>query len=298
MSFDGFLVVDKPGGMTSRDVVNRALSWFPRKARLGHAGTLDPLATGVLVIGVGQATRLIDFVQRMPKVYTTTIVFGATSDTDDADGTLTPSDSQPAFDEARLSDALATFVGDITQTPPAYSAAKIDGHRAHALARQGKPVDLSQRTVTVSKIDLNRFELPEVDLEIACGKGTYIRSMARDLGQLLGCGGYVKTLRRTRIGPYTAESGLPFGSDKHTARNALRPMHEAVAGMPLFHFDEPAADRVRHGSTVKIDGLAEDPVGEVVVLTEDGRMLAIGAVRASIFYPDKVMQELEPKKAL
>src|SRR5438105_1078430 len=193
---NGLLVIDKPSGMTSRDVVNRVQRWFPRKTKLGHTGTLDPLATGVLVVCVGNATRLAEYVQRMPKTYSATIVLGARSDTDDADGTVTPAPGIAAPPLRQLRDALGAFVGTIAQVPPQFSAAKVTGRRAYALARRGKDVALTARPVTEHAIDLLRYEYPLLELEVRCGKGTYIRALARDLGERLDCGGYIQALRR------------------------------------------------------------------------------------------------------
>src|ERR1043166_4448316 len=183
MPFHGLLVVDKPGGITSRDAVDRAQRWFPKGTRIGHTGTLDPLATGVLVLCIGSATRLTEYVQRMAKTYRAGIVLGARSDTDDADGAITPvSDIRtPAAGEVQA--ALAAFVGNIAQVPPAFSAAKLGGRRAYDLARRGQDVSLAPRTVTIHGIDLLSYGFPQLEIEVRCGKGTYVRSLARDLGE-------------------------------------------------------------------------------------------------------------------
>src|SRR5688572_19173855 len=199
-SFDGLLVLDKPAGLTSREGVDRALRWFPRGTRVGHTGTLDPLATGVLVLCVGVATRLTEYVQAMGKTYFTTVRLGARSDTDDADGTVTPVEGARPPGREELERCLGGFVGEIEQVPPAYSAAKVSGARAYDLARRGREVSLAARRVRVDGIDLLRYDYPEADLEVRCGKGTYVRSLARDLGERLGCGGLVQVLRRTRVG--------------------------------------------------------------------------------------------------
>jgi tRNA pseudouridine55 synthase len=175
---NGLLVIDKPGGMTSRDVVNRAQRWFPRGTKLGHTGTLDPLATGTLVLCVGAVTRLADFVQAMGKGYATRIRLGATSDTDDADGTVTAKGAAVPPTEEQVRAAVAAFVGTIQQLPPAYSALKVAGRRAHELARQGAEVKLAPRPVTVHSIAVTGYEWPHLDLTVECGKGTYIRSLA------------------------------------------------------------------------------------------------------------------------
>src|SRR5262245_31993777 len=190
---NGLLVIDKPGGMTSRDVVNRVQRWFPRKTKIGHTGTLDPLATGVLVICVGAATKFADVVQALGKTYRSQFRLGATSDTDDADGTMTLVPEAVPPSEASLRAALAGFVGVVEQLPPAYSALKVAGRRAHDLARRGETVELKPRPVRIDVVRLLGYEWPFADVEVDCGKGTYIRSIARDLGANLGCGGMVET---------------------------------------------------------------------------------------------------------
>ncbi|HEY1188352.1 MAG TPA: tRNA pseudouridine(55) synthase TruB, partial [Gemmata sp.] len=227
---NGLLVIDKPGGMTSRDAVNRVQRWFPRKTKIGHTGTLDPLATGVLVVCVGLATRLAGYVQAMSKSYSSRFRLGATSDTDDADGavvevaTATP----PAREE--IDTALGRFVGSIEQLPPAVSALKVDGRRAHDLVRKGQEVALAPRPVRIDAVRVRRYEWPWLDVEVDCGKGTYIRSIARDLGAALGCGGMVQALRRTRVGPFLAEQGTGVDAPD-PAGVTLLPMTTAVAGM-------------------------------------------------------------------
>src|SRR5262245_30326921 len=197
---NGLLVIDKPSGMTSRDVVNRVQKWFPRKTKIGHTGTLDPLATGVLVVCVGAATRLADYVQAMGKSYASRFCLGATSTTDDADGEVTETPNVVPPTLRQIDEATATFMGNIEQIPPAVSALKVDGQRAHDLVRQGKDVKHAARTVRIDDIRVKNYEWPFLDVEVDCGKGTYIRSIARDLGAALGCGGLVLTLRRTRVG--------------------------------------------------------------------------------------------------
>jgi tRNA pseudouridine55 synthase len=221
---DGLLVIDKPAGMTSRDVVNIAQRWFPRGTRLGHTGTLDPLATGVLVLCVGKATKFADRIQALGKSYRTRILLGATSDTDDVDGQVVlQTDARPATIEA-IRSALPSFVGSIDQLPPAYSAVKVGGRRAYALARRGKDVPLQPRRVRVDAVEILDYVWPRLDLAIDCGKGTYIRSIARDLGAALGAGGLVETLRRTRVGPFTAEEGLTLPAEAAAVLPRLLPV--------------------------------------------------------------------------
>ncbi len=221
---DGFLVIDKPAGMTSRDVVNVAQRWFPRRTKIGHAGTLDPLATGVLVLCIGAATKLVECVQALGKTYRTRILFGFTSTTDDADGTLTAYAAGEVPTEELIRALLPQFVGEIQQLPPTVSALKIDGQRAYDLARRGQEVKLQPRTVRVDAIRLIGYGWPHLDLEIDCGKGTYIRSIARDIGEKLKCGGLVQSLRRTRIGEFTVERGIGLDGNAEVAHSNLLPM--------------------------------------------------------------------------
>src|SRR5438270_252365 len=168
---DGLLVLDKPGGMTSRAALDRAARWFPRGTRVGHTGTLDPLATGVLVLCLGSATRLAEYVQRMGKTYRTGILLGARSDTDDADGTVVPVAGARAPSAAAVAACLAAFVGEVEQVPPAYSAAKVTGRRAYDLARRGQQVALQARRVAIHGIDLLGFDYPRLELAVRCGRG-------------------------------------------------------------------------------------------------------------------------------
>ncbi|HJZ93407.1 MAG TPA: tRNA pseudouridine(55) synthase TruB [Gemmataceae bacterium] len=285
MSFHGLLVLDKPSGITSREALDRAARWFPRRTKLGHAGTLDPLATGVLVFAVGQATRLLEYVQAMPKVYRTRVRLGATSDTDDADGTVTENPGAAPVDEAAVRAALVSFVGELEQVPPAYSAAHVDGKRAYDLARNGGEVALTPRRVRIDRIDVRSYAWPELELDIACGKGTYIRSIARDLGVKLGVGGYVTVLRRLRIGPFYADEAVTLDADAEAARKKLLPMVAAVSGMPAVRITADEARRLWHGQAIPATG-----DGEVAVLDEAGGLVAVGRVAAGILRPEKVVR--------
>ncbi len=221
---NGFLVIDKSAGMTSRACVNRAQQWFPRKTKIGHTGTLDPLATGALVLCIGAATKWADRVQAMPKQYETRVRLGATSNTDDADGEVVemPAVAMPL--QADVESALRRFIGEIEQLPPQFSALKVDGVRAYDSARRGIEVALKPRVVRVDAIELLSYDWPWLDLRIDCGKGTYIRSIARDLGAIFGVGGLVQTLRRTRVGPFEAARGIGVNATADEARAAVLPM--------------------------------------------------------------------------
>ncbi|MDJ0521717.1 MAG: tRNA pseudouridine(55) synthase TruB, partial [Planctomycetota bacterium] len=200
----GLLVVDKPLGWSSMDVVRRV-----RKAagfvKTGHGGTLDPLATGVVVCCIGRATKAVERIMKMPKVYDTTIDLSAFTQTDDREGEREEVEvaTPPSIEQVRA--ALETFVGDIEQVPPKYSAVHVDGKRAYKLARKGEDVELEARQVHVASIELLEYEWPNVRIVVTCGKGMYVRSLARDLGVALGTGGHLAKLRRTAVGPYTVE---------------------------------------------------------------------------------------------
>lgn len=281
---NGLLVIDKPAGMTSRDAVNRVQRWFPRKTKIGHTGTLDPLAAGVLVVCIGAATRLADYVQAMGKSYSSRFHLGATSATDDADGeiTETPSAKPPTREE--IDAALASFVGMIEQVPPAVSALKLEGRRAHELARKGEPVALAPRHVRIDAIRVKYYEWPFLDVEVDCGKGTYIRSIARDLGGKLGVGGLVQTLRRTRVGPFTAEQGIGLDSDPATV--VLRPMIEALAGMEQVRVNADEARRLRQGQWIA-SGIGKD--GDVALIDHKGMLLGVGTCRGGQVRPRVIL---------
>ena len=279
---NGLLVLDKPTGITSRDAVDRVLEWFPRRTKIGHTGTLDPLATGVLVICLGSATRLADYVQAMDKVYRTKIVLGASSDTDDADGTVTPTFSakpQVAIDETSIREAIGGFIGVIAQTPPAYSAVKIDGKRAHDLARRGREVEIAPRPVQIYGITVLGYTWPELDLEIHCGKGTYIRSLARDLGEKLGSGAYVKELRRIRVGPFLAEQGATLDDTPSTVDAKLLPPRTAVAHLPVIEADANSIGQLTHGQPMATPLDCREIAGtEVAIIDDYGALVGVGCV--------------------
>jgi tRNA pseudouridine55 synthase len=286
-TLDGLLVLDKPGGMTSRTAVDRAQRWFPRRTRLGHTGTLDPLATGVLVLCLGQATRLTEYVQRMTKTYRTRLLLGARSDTDDADGAIVPVENARLPAPEALADALKAFLGPIAQTPPAYSAVKVAGRRAYDLARQGEEAALAAKTVRIDAIDLLSYEPPFLDLEVTCGKGTYIRSLGRDLGDRLGCGALVQTLRRLRVGPFSADCAVSLDANADEARVKLRPVEEAVAELPAVTLADSELKRLRQGQGVL---LAKGACEELAVFDERKHLAAIATFDAKrgLLRPAKV----------
>lgn len=288
----GWLVIDKPGGITSRDVVNRVQRWFPRGTKVGHTGTLDPLATGVLVVAVGAVTRLADHVQGMDKSYASRFRLGATSDTDDADGTVTPTPAAEPPAEERVRAALADLVGVVEQRPPAYSALKVAGRRAHDLARKGEAVRLAARLVRIDAIRLIGYNWPFADVEVDCGKGTYVRSIARDVGADLGVGGMVETLRRTRVGPFTPDRAVRADATPEEGRAGLLPPVAAVVGLPRARFPDDVVRRVRQGQRIPLDPHTCYTRGGFAVLDKDGNLVAVGtSYNSDTFVPGVVLSE-------
>ena len=209
-SLSGVIVLDKPAGITSAravDVVKRSL---PRGTKIGHAGTLDPFATGVLVLLLGKATKQCEALMDRPKSYQATVKLGATTQTDDPESEELPTPRAVPIGRDQIEAALAQFRGVIQQRPPAYSAIKVAGRRAYDLARKGHQAALEPRPVTIHRLFVQDYEWPHLQLAIDCGRGTYIRSLARDIGETLGVGGYLTQLRRTRVGPYAIESAVPL----------------------------------------------------------------------------------------
>ena len=246
----GLLNLNKPVGMTSRqavDIVHR----LSRPAKAGHAGTLDPLAQGVLVVCAGSATRLIGYVQRMRKQYLGTFLLGRTSVTEDIEGQVTELPDAPVPTHAQIEAAARRFLGRIEQRPPAFSALKIQGRPAYKLARQGKPVELAPRPVEIFRIEIKRYEYPELVLEIDCGGGTYIRSLGRDLAQALGTGAVMSALVRTSIGGFhVAEAIDPSRLTRDNWHAFLQPPLRAVEYLPRVPLSAEEAVRLRNGQTI------------------------------------------------
>lgn len=279
----GFLNIDKPAGMTSHDVVARVRRLAGQK-RVGHAGTLDPAATGVLVVALGAATRLIEYVQDQTlKGYLAVVRLGQTTATDDAEGEPLESRPLPPLDPAVLEAALAPLRGTIQQVPPMYSALHHQGQRLYDLARAGVTLDLPARPVRIERLELRGWAPPDLTLDVLCGKGTYIRSLARDLGAALGCGGHLRALQRTLVGSFRIEDAAPL--DGLVPEAALLPPELAVADWPRADLDEEAARRVRNGLALHLDGLeglrarAHGP---------DGRLLALLSRTDTRWRPEKV----------
>jgi tRNA pseudouridine55 synthase len=284
---DGVLVVDKPPGPTSFDVVRRIKRAAGVK-RIGHGGTLDPLASGVLPICVGEGTKLAAFLLDADKEYEVTVHFGVETDTYDAQGEVTARHDASGIDEARVRAALPAFTGALQQTPPAYSALKRDGRPLYDYARAGEAVELRPRAITVHELVLDRFGGPEaVVLRVRCSKGTYIRSLAHDLGRALGVGAHVAALRRTRSGPFALEAARPLdvvlaglGSD---APLPVIPPAEALPHLPRCEADAEGTRLLEQGKRLPWSALRgapeASPDARVRVVRPDGRLLAVAEPR-------------------
>lgn len=233
---DGVLLVDKPTDHTSHDVIAR-LRGILKMKRIGHAGTLDPMATGVLVVLVGKATRASQYLMSLDKEYTGTIKLGAVTNTQDAEGEILETRPVPPLTEAELRAAIQSFVGDQYQTPPMFSAIKIDGVPLYKMARKGEEIEREPRFVRISSFEITRFASPEIDFVVRCSKGTYVRTIAHDLGNKLGCGGHLASLRRTATGKFVVAQCLTLDQIQALTlpeiEKRLIPMYEAVPSFAL-----------------------------------------------------------------
>ncbi len=270
----GLVIVDKPAGWTSHDVVGR-MRRLARTRRVGHAGTLDPMATGVLVLGIGKATRLLGHLALTDKAYDATIRLGESTNTDDAEGEITATASAAGVADEALRAGVESLTGPIRQVPPQVSAIKVDGKRAYKMARKGEEVALAARPVTVHEFtitDVRREgDVIDVDASVTCSSGTYIRALARDLGARLGCGGHLTALRRTRVGPY--DLGMARTLDQLAEKLEILPMADAVAAaFPRRDVSQDDARKVAHGGRLPAAGLGPGPVG---VFGPDGSLLAL-----------------------
>ncbi|MBD2893781.1 tRNA pseudouridine synthase B [Actinomadura sp. RB99] len=274
MENSGLVIVDKPADWTSHDVVGK-MRRLAKTRRVGHAGTLDPMATGVLVLGVGKATRLLGHLALTEKGYDATIRLGESTNTDDAEGEITATASAAGVADEALAAGIAALTGPIEQVPPQVSAIKVNGQRAYKMARKGEEVELAARPVTVHEfrvLDVRRHgEVIDVDASVSCSSGTYIRALARDLGASLGCGGHLTALRRTRVGPY--DLAMARTLDRLGEKLEMLPMAEAVAAVfPRRDVSEDDARKVAHGGRLAAAGLGPGPVG---VFAPDGTLLAL-----------------------
>ena len=293
----GFLNVDKPAGWTSHDVVDAARRWFGTR-RVGHLGTLDPQATGVLPLAVREATKLVSFLAGGSKSYVGTVRFGLETDTLDGEGQVVSRYEGELPDEATATAALQRFVGEIEQVPPMFSAVKQGGVPLHRLARRGEVVEREPKRVTVHQLEALRFDSPDLEIGVDCSEGTYVRTLAADLGKLLGCGGYLLALRRTRSGPFEEVAARPVeeldaAAEDGTVDSLLQPPSK-VLDLPLVDLPGEAAQRVLHGGDIPLGTelrlapgariLVEDPKGKLLALMElrpDRRLWPLRVLAAS-----------------
>lgn len=270
----GLLNLNKPAGTTSRRVVDH-VERLARRVKCGHAGTLDPLASGVLVVAVGAATRLIEFVQKMPKCYTGTFLLGRQSTTEDIEGDVTELENPPVPPQDKIASAAAALTGRIQQRPPAYSALKVAGRRAYELARKGLKFELKPRSVSVYRLEVVAYEYPELRLDIECGAGTYVRSLGRDLAESLGTAAVMSELVRTAIGSFRIEdSADPGRLNRENWRGFLMPPLRAVESLPRVELTAEELAAVRAGQAIPKAPQANDSK-EFAALDMAGRLVAI-----------------------
>ena len=275
---DGWVILDKPVGLGSTPAVSRVRRLFGAQ-KAGHGGTLDPLASGVLPIALGEATKTVPFVMDGRKEYHFTLRFGQARSTEDAEGEVTATSDLRPTDEA-IRGALAAFVGEVEQVPPAFSALKIDGKRAYDLARAGQPVDLKPRRVLIERLELlGRPDADHADFVVSCGKGTYIRSLGRDLALSLGTVGYLSALRRTAVGPFREEAAISLPKLEALGHipallGALAPVATALDDIPALALTEAQADRLRQGQPVLLTRDAP-PSGALLRAETGSRLVAL-----------------------
>jgi len=276
-AISGVLVVDKPVGMTSHDVV-QAIRTGTGLRRAGHTGTLDPRASGVLVILVGPAVRLSEFVSASDKRYQAIIRLGSATDTFDADGKVTQSPAPVDVTEEQFEKVLNTFIGEIEQTPPPYSAVKVQGRKAYELAREGEEVELAPRKITVHHLEILEWAPPEVVIDVHCSSGTYVRSLANDLGNALGCGAYLVGLRRTKSGRFSLREATPLRKLQEAFHAGnwyqyLIPAAEALAEWPAVELTPDDVENIRHGH--RIHAGEEAKPGMVRGVSTQGELVAL-----------------------
>ena len=293
-AISGALVVDKPVGMTSHDVV-QAIRNGTNLRRAGHTGTLDPRASGVLVILVGPAVRLSEYVSASDKRYQAIIRLGSSTDTFDGGGLITPTKDPVNVTEAQFEEALKTFVGEIEQTPPPYSAVKVQGRKAYEMAREGEEVELAPRKITVHHLEVLEWTPPEVVIDVHCSSGTYVRSLANDLGVMLGCGAYLVGLRRTKSGRFSLRDAVPLRNlqEAFTAGNwyqYLIPAAEALGDWIAVELSPDEVEDVRHGHRVKVVGEPEET--KVRGVSTQGELVAL----VEIVINEDGTREWQPKK--
>jgi tRNA pseudouridine55 synthase len=291
----GFLVVDKPVGWTSHDVVDAARGWLGTR-RVGHLGTLDPLATGVLPLAIRAATKLVPYVQDRGKSYAGAIRLGVVTDTLDAEGRVLREYAGPWPDEAQVTLAMQQFLGAVTQIPPMFSAVKKDGVPLHKLAREGREVEREAKTVQVQRFALRKYDPPRLEIEVDCSGGTYVRVLAADLGERLGCGAHLADLRRTRSGPFTLDQASSpetlreEAASGEIARRLVSPL-EAL-GLPALRLDPHEIQAVGRGAEISLSRPVDAPGTRIVA--HDGAGLVVGVLELLPGHRLRPLRVLEP----
>lgn len=285
---DGVLVVDKPAGMTSHDVVDEIRKRFKTK-KVGHAGTLDPDATGVLLVGVGRATRFLAYAQDASKRYDATARFGTTTTTQDASGEVV--DTRPcSFSADELARVLEKFTGSIEQIPPMVSAVRVGGERLHVKARRGEEVERAARPVTIHKLELRAFRpgeaVPEADLTVLCSSGTYVRTLINDIGETLGCGAHMAALRRTETGGFKIAEATPLPD---ITTDHLQPLIEAVRVLPAVDLSDEDARAVENGHKLAASIAPALSDGDLVALRAEGALVAVYRRAGDVLAADRVV---------
>ncbi|MBE1546640.1 tRNA pseudouridine55 synthase [Mycobacterium sp. OAS707] len=277
MTDAGIVVVDKPAGITSHDVVGRCRRIFGTR-KVGHAGTLDPMATGVLVVGIERATKILGLLTTTDKSYAATIRLGQTTSTEDAEGEVLQSVSASAVTDGQIGDAVGALRGEIAQVPSAVSAIKVDGKRAYKLVREGQPVELAPRDVRIERLDVlairRHDEIVDVDVEVDCSSGTYIRALARDVGAALGVGGHLTALRRTRVGRFGLDQAATLDDLAERPRLSYSLDEACLQSFPRRDLTDAEAEDTRHGRPLTAAGIegvyaATAPDGRVIALLKD-----------------------------
>lgn len=291
----GWVVLDKPYEMGSTQCVSK-IKWLFKAAKCGHAGTLDPLASGMLPIALGEATKTVPYVMDGAKVYRFTIAWGAETTTDDLEGEVTQSsDDRP--DEPAIRAALENYVGEIEQAPPAFSAVKINGERAYKLAREGAEIEIEPRKVTIHRLELiGTPGRDEAVVECECGKGTYVRALARDIGRDLGCFGHVSQLRRTAVLPFNEDDLIPLEElaamegDLEALDGELLPTGTALESMPEISVTPDQANRLRAGNSILLRGRDAVTYADEACATSGDELIAIGGIEKGSFNPKRVFK--------
>ncbi|MGH6873545.1 MAG: tRNA pseudouridine(55) synthase TruB, partial [Aestuariivirgaceae bacterium] len=291
----GWLILDKPLGMTSATAVARVRKLFSA-AKAGHAGTLDPLATGLLPIALGEATKTVSIVMDGWKTYRFTVGWGSETTTDDGEGIATAqSGTRPSGEDIRA--LLPRFIGRIDQVPPSYSAIRVEGERAYAHARQGRELSLAARSVSVEALELLEARPDEADFQLRCGKGTYVRAIARDLGRSLGSFGHVTALRRTATGPFTEADMISLAKLEEFGHNdagrkammtVIRPLRTALDDIPALALSEAESGRLRQGQSVPLRSVGTPREGDIVLVLSNEKPLALAALKDGVLHPKRV----------